>query len=695
MLFLVSSFSLFLGAIFGTGSTLAEKCCLKDELEKFESVSIGKAGSTSIINGYKFRNHLEFRGIKYATSTRWQASILNPLLPSALAPVSSSATTAPVPLFQSLTPTENAPQCFQFMSFNSPFTKDLLSPPPNAKQSEDCLYLNIYTPDAGKIAPKGGWPVAVYIHGGSFKNGGNAITADDPSNWVDQQQDLIIVVPNYRLGIFGWMTLPDLENYPTRNQGMTDIINAFQWVHDHIGLFGGNPENVTMMGHSAGAIIVGHLLLALKDAKYSNLVHRAILASGTPFSLPERDCENSLNDLTHFSEGLGCFASGNPINSQKLIECLVGKKSEEIDDVMQQIKFKYTRNFSVITDGVLIKESPLELFRKGEFLKIPVLITTIPNDGSMFLPMKDLERFGKDEKTQNQYWMIFLFNYLVENPREKIMQVFGGENVPFSQFKDKAYEILTNIMFHVPSIKLARYLNEFGSVARYTIIPKEHCFDQTKHEKYEKIHDLKAFHGSDFNSLFAPRHRIRHEGCNMPVMLTQSSQTLQKAFGAFIKEGKYTFGQYVDVNESSPIISIVDGMNYKDEIQLEQTRMRFQKHKCKIMKNDSKEEFVIKLPLSKESSEKKEKEKEIIENHVNFIAEKISSFSKPSLPLNIDSSKQILDSFFKLNTDQIDELLTILTKKIKTKDDKEDIKLAIESLTDLLIEASKNSKIIK
>jgi para-nitrobenzyl esterase len=123
--------------------------------------------------------------------------------------------------------------------------------------SEDCLFLNIQTPaldDAGR-------PVMVWIHGGSFVNGTGAMPWYDGPNFV-RHGDVVVVSINYRLGALGWLHLGHLDPPTPRsgNNGLLDQIAALRWVRDNIAGFGGDPDNVTIFGESAGAMSVGTLL---------------------------------------------------------------------------------------------------------------------------------------------------------------------------------------------------------------------------------------------------------------------------------------------------------------------------------------------------------------------------------------------------------------------------------------------------
>ncbi|HEY8838969.1 MAG TPA: carboxylesterase family protein, partial [Dehalococcoidia bacterium] len=146
----------------------------------------------------------------------------------------------------------------------SPF--DVILPEP-AIEGDECLNLNIWTPD-----PKAtGLPVMVWIHGGAFANGTGAVPAYDGSRFA--RDGVVLVSINYRLGVDGFLFLGD----GVANLGLLDQIAALEWVRDNISAFGGDKGNVTVFGESAGGMSVG-TLLSMPRAK--GLFKRAIAESG-------------------------------------------------------------------------------------------------------------------------------------------------------------------------------------------------------------------------------------------------------------------------------------------------------------------------------------------------------------------------------------------------------------------------------
>ena len=141
--------------------------------------------------------------------------------------------------------------------------------------SEDCLFLNVFTPEDAQVGDK--LPVLLYIHGGGFTGGcGHEKHFDCP---VWPKEGVIAVTINYRLGPMGFLCLPQLKEEAghTGNYGLYDQMTAMEWVKHNIASFGGDPENVTIMGQSAGGMSVQqHCLSPLTEG----LFHKAVMSSG-------------------------------------------------------------------------------------------------------------------------------------------------------------------------------------------------------------------------------------------------------------------------------------------------------------------------------------------------------------------------------------------------------------------------------
>ncbi|XP_033746526.1 acetylcholinesterase-like [Pecten maximus] len=192
--------------------------------------------------------------------------------------------------------------------------KDVLD---NSAISEDCLYLNVYVP--GQINITANLSVMVYIHGGGYRS--KTASLYDGS-FLAQHGDVIVVVTNYRLGFFGFLSTEDES--AKGNYGLWDQIYALRWVQENIRSFGGNPEKVTVFGHSAGGYSIGLLLLS---AESKDLFRRAIPMSGFGLS-PRAITHNPRNAATRLATKLGCVPSGRIDGT--VLDCMRNKTAQEL-----------------------------------------------------------------------------------------------------------------------------------------------------------------------------------------------------------------------------------------------------------------------------------------------------------------------------------------------------------------------------
>lgn len=167
--------------------------------------------------------------------------------------------------------------------------------------SEDCLNLNVYAPYEAE-----GAPVILFFYGGGFDSGLNAENPFDGSGWA--RRGAVAVMANYRVGPLGYLTHQEIQKKYGRdgNFGLDDQLTALRWVRAHIAAFGGDPDNVTLMGQSAGAISVQYLCL---NPAHRGLFRRAVMMSGgglfPRFALP-RPAESTRNYWLQFMELAGC-----------------------------------------------------------------------------------------------------------------------------------------------------------------------------------------------------------------------------------------------------------------------------------------------------------------------------------------------------------------------------------------------------
>lgn len=238
------------------------------------------------------------------------------------------------------------------------FYEKEFSPDPDKRpeSSEDSLYLNIWTPKTAKSP----CPVAVWIHGGAFTGGYPAEMQFDGDAYA--KRGVILVTVAYRLGIFGFFCHEELRarDGHSGNYGLMDQIAALEWVREHIAAFGGDPENITLFGQSAGAMSVRALCTSpLTQGKF----HRAILQSGTGYGSPMKTTRDMLEMEAMWREAL----TAQSISFAQLMEM----STQELLDV--QAKFgafmmeKYHAPLAIapVVDGYVLPVSEDEAAEQG------------------------------------------------------------------------------------------------------------------------------------------------------------------------------------------------------------------------------------------------------------------------------------------------------------------------------------------
>ena len=159
-----------------------------------------------------------------------------------------------------------------------------------APYSEDCLYLNVWTKAPGETGKK--LPVALWIHGGGYREGWGSEPEFDGQEWASK--DVVLITINYRLGIFGFMPYPELSaespHHVSGNYGILDQIQSLKWIKANIAQFGGDPENVTIFGQSAGA---GSVKTLCESPLARGLFQKAVIMSGGGIDIPAKEGEEA------------------------------------------------------------------------------------------------------------------------------------------------------------------------------------------------------------------------------------------------------------------------------------------------------------------------------------------------------------------------------------------------------------------
>ena len=230
---------------------------------------------------------------------------------------------------------------------------------------EDCLYLNVMTPQWPP--PKEHWPVMLWIHGGA-NTGGSASGALYKDGTLIRH-GVVLVTVNYRLGVFGFFAHPELTrespHHASGNYALMDQIAALHWVHDNIAKFGGDPDNVTVFGQSAGALDTS---LLMTSPLANNLFHRAIAESGTVL------LSNDAPALAQAEQAGKDFAGS--LKAPAGEGALKYLRSLPTADVMQAMREPSgaNRQSGPIIDGWILPRAPVEVFAAGEEAPIPFIV---------------------------------------------------------------------------------------------------------------------------------------------------------------------------------------------------------------------------------------------------------------------------------------------------------------------------------
>jgi para-nitrobenzyl esterase len=255
-----------------------------------------------------------------------------------------------------------------------PGTENAPAPWDRAPVGEDCLNLNVWTPDPGAV----GLPVMIWITGGSFRAGSNA--------WYDgsrfARDGVVCVAINYRSGPEGFLVLHD----GVANRGLLDQIAAMEWVRDNIAAFGGDPDQVTLCGESAGAMSIGMLLAAPRAA---GLFRRAILQSGAAHHVVPLDTARRIGE--RFAEKLAVAPTHEAMAAvpfERIIAAHLALDADVManpDPEVWGLSMAGAMLTQPVVDGEVLPSAPLERIRSGSAAGAEILVGTNADDWRLFL----------------------------------------------------------------------------------------------------------------------------------------------------------------------------------------------------------------------------------------------------------------------------------------------------------------------
>ncbi len=319
-------------------------------------------------------------------------------------------------------------------------------PPP--RTSEDCLYLNVWTPtNPGAEDPRLA-PVMVWIHGGGYTTGSGSLSVYEGTRFA--RRGVVLVTINYRLGPFGFLAHPALTaespEGTSGNYGLLDQVAALEWVRRNIRAFGGDPECVTVFGESAGAGSIGHLLVM---PAAEGLFVRAILQSGHALGT-QRALSESTEKLesaeamgVRLSTTLGCEDAADPLSALRKIDA-----TDLLDAADPGVGLFATEDrYWPVVDGVVLPGEPRKLVDAGEAHPVDVLLGTNATEADLFMKRMPV-------RTVSGYrWLL---RKIFPDHHVKVLATFPADQP--DQVREQISEITTLSAFVAPARHLARAL---------------------------------------------------------------------------------------------------------------------------------------------------------------------------------------------------------------------------------------------
>ena len=335
---------------------------------------------------------------------------------------------------------------------------------PNTRVSEDCLYLNVWRPtDADYLKRKA---VMIWIYGGSYLSGSSSLDVYD-ARYLVSKMDVIVVSMQYRVGSLGFLSFNTAE--APGNAGMMDQVMALEWVQRNIEAFGGDRNNVTIFGESAGSASVGmHLLSSRSRDKF----HRAILQSGAPqapwATVTQKEAVRRANAL---AKAMNCSRE----SIYDIIYCLKDQDADKFP--RHEYDPDVTRGFIgfpfvPVIDGSFLSESPETHFRTGNFKRTNILAGSNTNEGFYFLVYGyaglhfDLNSNGTLSRTQFHMILHNTFQHFPQYPQT--LNSFGQDAIVFqytpwknpdseTMNRDAVDQAVGDLMFVCPVVDLAEH----------------------------------------------------------------------------------------------------------------------------------------------------------------------------------------------------------------------------------------------
>lgn len=390
------------------------------------------------VEGYQQRGLYVFKGVPYATPPVGERRWLPPEITEPWSGV------RPAQAYAAIAPQNVARQGI------------LDQGPAEQPQSEDCLYLNVWTPgldDAHR-------PVLFWIHGGGFAGGSGSAPVYKGSR-LAARGNVVVVTINYRLGSLGFLNLNEITGGgipATGNEGLLDQIAALKWVRHNITAFGGDPGNVTIFGESAGGWSVSCLLAALQA---KGLFRKAIAQSGAANAVMPLDA--AVQVAEQFLNILDVKPTDVDVLLSLPVERLLATQQKLTTPAMMRSGLRISMPMLPVIDGTTFAASPIDAINSGSASGIPVVVGSNLDEWKS-LSINDQELLKLDDSGLWQRCQRFVptedVKTLIQTYREALVRR-GAQTTPAEIFT----AIQTDQMFRIPALRLAEAQQSQGQSA--------------------------------------------------------------------------------------------------------------------------------------------------------------------------------------------------------------------------------------
>ncbi len=329
----------------------------------------------------------------------------------------------------------------------SPQTLDEYEPASAQFQDEDCLRLNVWTPGADDKRRT----VLVFIHGGAFILGASSDPNYDGAAFA-RRGDIVVVTINYRLGALGFLDLAQLgeNNTGSGNQGLLDQIAALRWVQKNIRQLGGDPENVTIMGESAGSISVS-TLMAVPEAR--GLFKRAIAESGAPNLCRSPKFAENVTERFMALAGAKDAKDLRKMNTSQIMK--IQKK------LMTELGVGADRIFAPVIDGKIIPMNPLDALAGGAAANVSLLHGTTHDEARYWLLYQPLLKLSTPED------LLSFDSQINDSLGDRRNDLIDYYKKSFAGPGNASLAMATDIIFWLPHLRLSEAQSQWAKVWMY------------------------------------------------------------------------------------------------------------------------------------------------------------------------------------------------------------------------------------